>query len=162
MLSYTLIRYRNTKNIVSWSTLADYCTILSSIIKIPYHLPAQNPCRTSWNWTDDLIRVSITTYSTFKTTSSRPIPRVSAFPFGIITSTVNPSSVRMDTVSHMNWIISTNLINRVGLGGTVEVSAGYNPLWHFCRCSYHRWVFPPGLFLFRRLTSASISLSVGV
>ena len=116
-LPYAYRRYSNTSNSGSWSTLANYWVSLSSIIAIPVPLPAKNLFRTSWNWTTDLIQVSKTVSVTFQTNSSRQIPWVYAFPFGISTNAVHPSSAGMDPVSHMNFIISTNSIHWVGLGG---------------------------------------------
>ena len=63
----------------------------------------------------------------------------------------------MNPVSYKNWIIATNLIHWVGLGGTVEVSDGYTSLSQCYICSSHRGVWPPSLFLLVRLTSDSIS-----
>ena len=161
-LSHNFRRSRNTKNSGSWSTLANYCNSLSYIIAVPTPLHEQNPCKTSCNWTTDLIWVYIITYNTSQTTYIRLIPQVSAFTFGISTRMVHPSSVSMDLASHTNWTICTSLCHRVGLGGIVEVSARYASLRHICICSACRWVWPPDLFLLRLLTAASNSPLVGV
>ena len=71
-LLYALLRSRNTRNIGSWSTLANSCAILSSIIAVLAPLPEKNLCKTSWNCTTVLIQVSITASTTFHMTSSSP------------------------------------------------------------------------------------------
>ena len=73
----------------------------------------------------------------------------------------NPGFVGLDLVYHMNFIISTSLIHWVGLvGGSVEVSAVYSSMGHFYRCSVHRCVSPPALFLLIHLIAALISPSI--
>ena len=164
-LSYTLIRSRNNKNSWCCSTLVNSCASLSSIchiIAVPVPLPALNPCKTSWNWTNDLIHVSITSSPTFQTKSIITIHQVYTFTFVIITRKFHPSSVGMYPLYHMNWISSTSLSHRVGLGGTVEVSAVYASLRHVCRCSERRWVWMTELLLISCKTAASIYPSVGV
>ena len=64
----------------------------------------------------ELIQVSITNYTTLKTTSSSLIHQVSTPPFVISTNTFHTSYVGMYLVSHMNWIIYTNLIHWVEWG----------------------------------------------
>ena len=113
---------------------------LSSVIDFPVPLPVRNPFKKLWNWTTDLIQVSITASYTFQITSISPIPRLYVFPFGIITNKIHPSYIRMDPVSHMNWNISTNLIHWVGLVGTLELSSSYASLRHYYIHSSRRWV----------------------
>ena len=142
-LLYTLIRSRNTKNSGCCSTIVNSCASLSSIchiIAVPAPLPALNLCKTKWNWTNDLIQVSITAYPTFQTKYISTIHQMSTFPFWISTRKFHPSYIGMYPFYHMNWIISTILSHWVGLGGTVEVSAVYASLSHVCRYSDHRWV----------------------
>ena len=54
--------------------LANSCTRFRSTMDVPIILPAWNLCKTSWNVTAFLIRVSITAPITFQRTSRSPIP----------------------------------------------------------------------------------------
>ena len=122
----------------SWYTLANSCGSFSSIIEVPIPLPARNPCKISWNCTTVLIRVSITASTTFYMTSSRPIPQVSVFPFGVINNMVQSSYLGIYPLSHINWISSTSFGHWVGLG----VGGGRSLHW-ICLPQPHLQVFCP-------------------
>ena len=76
---------------------------------------AQNLCKTYWNLTTVLIKVSITASTPFQTTYSSPIPRLFEFPFGISKTTVHPSSLRIDPVFLYSDEILVYLVYFIGL-----------------------------------------------
>ena len=116
-LSYAFWRSKNTKNRGSCSTLTNSCASLRSMMVVSIPLPAQIPCRTSWNVTTLLIHVSIMASVTLQRTSRSPIPLVFEFPLGTRIRIFHPSSVGIVIFYHMNWSNSTSFIHFGGLGG---------------------------------------------
>ena len=63
------------------------CSSFASKAAVPVPLPAQKPCRESWNWMEDNIRQLMMPDIAFHMTSTRPIPPKSVpTPLGIITT----------------------------------------------------------------------------
>ena len=134
---------------------------LSSRMAVPVPPPSWKPWRTLWELILALSQVSMIASTTFDRVSSKPIPRVLMFPFGMITIIVQPRSVGISPFCHMYCVRSTSFIHISEFGGMDVPSSVYSSLIHFLKCSALRCVWMPILFRRKRWTSTSTSFSVG-
>ena len=148
---------------MEWRTISliemSYCDIFASRVAVPVPLPALNPCRASYNWMEDNIRILMMPDISFHRTSTRPIPmKLVLPPLGIITTICQAHDAASSPPLKVNCMMTTNLYQFPRSGSSSWVFARS----HILRCSALMTDRPPERCSCSRSTESEIIPSPGI